>query len=64
MLSFSRGTAAIAGPPLAGLVVDVLQDLDMALVVAGAVMATSSLFFTISAMAAKRNEVRRLYSQI
>ena len=64
MLSFSRGIAAIAGPPLAGLVVDVLQDLDMALVVAGAVMATSSLFFTISAMAAKRNEVRRLYSQI
>ena len=63
-MSFSRGGAALAGPPLAGVVVDLLQDTDTALVVSGALMAISSLCFTFSALAARRTEARMLYSQL
>ena len=64
MLSFTRGTAALGGPPLAGFVVDVLQDRNMALLVSGGIMAASSFCFTISALAARRWELRRLYSEL
>ena len=54
----------MAGPPLAGVVVDILQDTDTALLLAGTVMASSSLCFTLSAMAARRREARMVYSQL
>ena len=56
--------AGVAGPPLAGVVVDILQDTDTALLLAGTVMASSSLCFTLSAMAARRREARMVYSQL
>ena len=64
LLSFSRGSAALAGPPLAGLVVETLQDRDSAILVAAAIMAASSLAFTLSALAARRWELRRLYMEL
>ena len=64
MLSFSRGTAALAGPPLAGFVVDLLEDRNSAILVAAGIMAASSLCFTISALAARRWELRRLYMEL
>eukprot|EP00092_Neocalanus_flemingeri_P039693 GFUD01043225.1.p1 GENE.GFUD01043225.1~~GFUD01043225.1.p1 ORF type:complete len:450 (+),score=115.12 GFUD01043225.1:98-1447(+) len=64
LLTAARGCAALGGPPLAGMVVDLLGDRAMALVMAGGVMTLSSLFYAVSAVANKRREDRRSYEEI
>jgi len=64
LLTFFRGSAALGGPPLAGMVVDLLEDRGMALVVAGGGMTLSSLFYMVSAIANRRRELRSSYDEI
>jgi len=65
LLTAIRGSAALAGPPIAGMVVDLVGDRQMALMVAGGVMTLSSLFYLISAIANRRRLVtRRGYEEI
>lgn len=64
LLTFFRGSAALGGPPLAGMVVDLLEDRGMALVVAGDGMTLSSLFYMVSTIANRRRELRSSYDEI
>jgi len=66
LLTAVRGSAALGGPPLAGMVVDILNDRKMALVVAGGGMTLSSVFYIITALANRRRLAlaRRGYQEI
>jgi len=65
VLTALRGTAALAGPPIGGLVVDMLDDKRMALVVAGGGMTLSGVFYIIATMVNKRIDSRgRGYEEI
>lgn len=66
LLTAVRGTAALGGPPLAGMVVDMLDDRRMALVVAGGGMTLSSMFYISSALSDRRRVAlgRRGYQEI
>ena len=65
LLTAVRGTAALAGPPLGGMVVDILDDKRMAMVVAGGGMSLSGLFYIIAAMINNRlGSRRRGYEEI
>ena len=66
LLTAVRGSAALSGPPLAGMVVDMLGDRKMALVVAGGGMTLSSMFYIITALANRRRVAlaRRGYQEI
>ena len=64
VLTFSRGVAAVAGPPLAGMVVDMAGDEGVAMVVAGGVMAASCATFTLTTLLDRRRERRAQYQQL
>ena len=66
LLTALRGSAALGGPPLAGMVVDMLDDRRMALVVAGGGMTLSSIFYILSALSNRRRVAlgRRGYQEI
>ena len=51
VLTALRGTAALAGPPIGGVVVDMLDDKRMALVVAGGGMTLSCMFYMLAVVA-------------
>lgn len=66
LLTALRGAAALGGPPLAGLVVDILNDKRIALVVAGAGMTLSSLFYILASLvnSGRLSRTRRGYQEI
>ena len=65
VLTALRGTAALAGPPIGGVVVDMLDDKRMALVVAGGGMTLSGLFYIIATLVNRRRDAReRGYEEI
>jgi len=64
LLTAFRGCAALGGPPLAGMVVDLLSDQASALVVAGCGMTLSSLFYIVSTVVIRRREARTTYEEI
>jgi len=64
LLTFSRGTAALGGPPLAGVVVDMFDDKGIAMVVAGVGMSLSCVIFTMVMLINKRRELRLQYQEL
>lgn len=65
LLTLSRGTAALGGPPLAGAVLDLVGGAGgVAMVVAGAGMAAACAIFTLATLLEKRTEWRSQYQQI
>jgi len=65
LLTAVRGTAALVGPPLGGMVVDMLDDKRMALVVAGGGMTLSCMFYMLAVVANRRIIARgRGYEEI
>lgn len=64
MLTFGRGFAALCGPPLAGIVVDMLHSPGSAFIVAGAAMTGSSLSYLTTLVVYWRTRYRMEYEAI
>jgi len=53
-----QGAAALTGPPLAGLAVDLAGDRGVALYLAGGVMGAAALLYVVAYLSLRRREVK------
>ena len=63
ILTFSRGVAAMSGPPLVGWVVDRVGDTGVSMVVGGLGMTLSCATFTLVTLLNKRHSSRQSHYQ-